>query len=77
MEYEIYLLCNILGIIILFLIIIFHFIDADHENAKSFEKESGISEEQKQEKQLKDHKNQRIKRKNMVRSNNKKLIKII
>ena len=28
-----------MGIIILFLIIIFHFIDADHENAKSFEKE--------------------------------------
>ena len=53
MEYEIYLLCNILGIIILFLIIIFHFIDADHENAKSFEKESGISEEQRQEKPVK------------------------
>ena len=53
MEYEIYLLCNILGIIILFLIIIFHFIDADHENAKSFEKESGIPEEPKQEKPVK------------------------
>ena len=53
MEYEIYLLCNILGIIILFLIIIFHFIDADHENTKSFEKESGISEEQRQEKPVK------------------------
>ncbi len=53
MEYEIYLLCNILGIIILFLIIIFHFIDADHENAKSFEKESGITEEQKIEKPVK------------------------
>ena len=53
MEYEIYLLCNILGIIILFLIIIFHFIDADHDNAKSFEKERGISEEPKQEKPVK------------------------
>ena len=53
MEYEIYLLCNILGIIILFLIIIFHFIDADHENAKSFEKERGIVEEPKQEKPVK------------------------
>ena len=48
MEYEIYLLCNILGIIILFLIIVFHFIDADHDNAKSFMKESNsIDEEQK------------------------------
>ena len=45
MEYEIYLLCNLLGIIILFLIIIFHFIDADHENAKSFQKELGKTEE--------------------------------
>ena len=46
MEYEIYLLCNILGIIILFLIIVFHFIDADHDNAKSFEKENNIGEDQ-------------------------------
>ena len=53
MEYEIYLLCNILGIIILFLIIIFHFIDADHENAKSFEKEMGNSDEPRIEKIVK------------------------
>ena len=53
MEYEIYLLCNILGIIILFLIIIFHFIDADHENAKSFEKEMGTTDEPKIEKIIK------------------------
>ena len=53
MEYEIYLLCNLLGIIILFLIIIFHFIDADHDNAKSFEKEQGITEESKPEKPIK------------------------
>ena len=39
MEYEIYLLCNILGIIILFLVILFHFIDADAETSKSYEKE--------------------------------------
>ena len=53
MEYEIYLLCNILGIIILFLIIIFHFIDADHENAKSYDKECGKDEESKVEKPIK------------------------
>ena len=46
MEYEIYLLCNILGILILFLIIVFHFIDADHDNAKSFLKEKNIIEEE-------------------------------
>ena len=46
MEYEIYLLCNILGIIILFLIIVFHFIDADHDNAKSFIKDSNMNEEE-------------------------------
>ena len=50
MEYEIYLLCNILGIIILFLIIIFHFIDADNKNAKSYQKESGDNKEPKMEK---------------------------
>lgn len=46
MEYEIYLLCNILGIIILFLIIVFHFIDADHDNAKSFSKENNLADEE-------------------------------
>ena len=59
MEYEIYLLCNILGIIILFLIIIFHFIDADHENAKSFDKEMGHVEEPKIEKPIKKPQKQR------------------
>lgn len=29
MEYEIYYLCNILGLIIIFLVILFHFVDAD------------------------------------------------
>ena len=49
MEYEIYLLCNILGIIILFLVILFHFIDADAETSKSYEKEFGNIEECKEE----------------------------
>jgi Na+-transporting methylmalonyl-CoA/oxaloacetate decarboxylase gamma subunit len=44
MEYEIYLLCNVLGIIILFLIILFHFIDADAETSKSYEKEISQNE---------------------------------
>jgi hypothetical protein len=29
MEYEIYLLCNILGSIIVLLIVLFHFVEAD------------------------------------------------
>ena len=37
---------------ILFLIIIFHFIDAAHDIAKSFEKERGINEEPKPEKPI-------------------------
>ena len=52
MEYEIYLLCNILGIIILFLIIVFHFIDADHDNAKFF-KENNMNEEESKAEALK------------------------
>ena len=44
MEYEIYLLCNVLGIIILFLVILFHFIDADAETSKSYEKEISQNE---------------------------------
>ena len=52
MEYEIYLLCNILGIIILFLIIVFHFIDADHDNAKFF-KENNMNEEESKTEALK------------------------
>ena len=39
MEYEIYFLCNVLGLIVIFLVIMFHFIDADNENSKSLEKE--------------------------------------
>ena len=45
MEYEIYYLCNLLGIIILFLIILFHFIDADHDNAKNFVDDDAKKEE--------------------------------
>ena len=64
MEYEIYLLCNILGIIILFLIIVFHFIDADHDNAKSYLKDSNKNEE--------DLKNETIKRKQPKQKKEKK-----
>ena len=45
MEYEIYYLCNLLGIIILLLIILFHFIDADHDNAKTFVTDDSKKEE--------------------------------
>ena len=41
MEYEIYYLCNVLGLLVIFLVILFHFIDSDNENSKSYEKESG------------------------------------
>ena len=64
MEYEIYLLCNILGIIILFLIIVFHFIDADHDNAKSYLKENNKLEE--------DSKAEAIKRKQPKQKKEKK-----
>ena len=49
MEYEIYLLCNLLGVIILFLVILFHFIDADSENSKSYEKEIETKDESTEE----------------------------
>ena len=49
MEYEIYLLCNVLGIIILFLVILFHFIEADSENSKSYEKEIETKDESTEE----------------------------
>ena len=49
MEYEIYLLCNLLGVIILFLVILFHFIDADSENSKSYEKEMETKDESTEE----------------------------
>ena len=42
MEYGIYLLFNVLGIIILFLVIMFHFIDADYKNNNSYEKETKV-----------------------------------
>ncbi len=29
MEYEIYYLCNLLGVILVFIIILFHFVEAD------------------------------------------------
>lgn len=39
MEYEIYLACNILGILILFIIFLFHFIENDKDAAKALKKE--------------------------------------
>jgi hypothetical protein len=39
MEYEIYYLSNLLGVIVIILIILFHFIDADAENCRTYEKE--------------------------------------
>jgi hypothetical protein len=32
MEYEIYYLCNLLGLILVIIIILFHFVDADNTN---------------------------------------------
>ena len=69
MEYEIYYLSNLLGVIVLFMIILFHFVDADGENCKTFEKEMnekmnfGINEEkiEKIEKTKKDKKKEKIK----------------
>ena len=40
MEYEIYYLCNVLGLIVVILIILFHFINADKENSHSWAKEN-------------------------------------
>ena len=64
MEYEIYLLCNILGIIILFLIIVFHFIDADAETSKSYEKEHGNIKESVEETKRVSKKSEKKKGKN-------------
>lgn len=34
MEYEIYLLCNILGVILVAIIILFHFVEADEGHSR-------------------------------------------
>jgi hypothetical protein len=39
MEYEIYLLCNILGSIIVLLIVLFHFVEADKKEKSKVIKE--------------------------------------
>ena len=68
MEYEIYYLSNLLGVIVLIMIILFHFIDADAENCKTYEKElneknnvSEIPKEEKSVKSKKDKKKEKIK----------------
>jgi hypothetical protein len=43
MEYEIYYLCNILGVILILVIILFHFVEAD-EGTKNREIDSNSSE---------------------------------
>lgn len=37
MEYEIYLLCNILGVILLAIIILFHFLETEDKNAVDYD----------------------------------------
>lgn len=45
MEYEIYLFCNILGAIIVLLIVLFHFVEADKKiKTKGIEEESKAKE---------------------------------
>lgn len=60
MEYEIYYLCNVLGLIVIFLVILFHFIDADNENSKSYEKENGEVNNEKPEVPVNTKKNEKI-----------------
>ena len=39
MEYEIYYLCNLLGVVLVFVIVLFHFVDADrHLKVKDAQK---------------------------------------
>ena len=68
MEYEIYYLSNLLGVIVLFMMILFHFVDADAENCKTYEKElnenyndNEIQKEEKSVKSKKDKKKEKIK----------------
>ena len=57
MEYEIYYLCNLLGVTIIVLIILFHFVNADKNNSNSWEKESKAKnkEDINEEKTVKKH----------------------
>ena len=65
MEYEIYYLSNLLGVIVLFMIILFHFVDADEENCKTFEKE--MNEKLYDEKSEKMVKNKKDKKKEKIK----------
>ncbi len=45
MEYEIYLFCNVLGAIIVLIIVLFHFVEADKKiNTKAIEEDSKSKE---------------------------------
>ena len=59
MEYEFFYLCNVLGLLVIFLVILFHFIDADNENSKSYEKESGEANHEKPEVPVNTKKNEK------------------
>jgi len=41
MEYEIYYLCNLLGVALVFVIVLFHFVDADKKEKREHEKVTG------------------------------------
>ena len=67
MEYEIYYLSNLLGVIVLFMIILFHFVDADGENCKTFEKEMNEKFNDFEEKSEKIVKNKKDKKKEKIK----------
>jgi hypothetical protein len=67
MEYEIYYLSNLLGVIVLFMIILFHFVDADSENCKTFEKEMNEKFNDFEEKSEKIVKNKKDKKKEKIK----------
>jgi hypothetical protein len=67
MEYEIYYLSNLLGVIVLFMIILFHFVDADSENCKTFEKEMNEKLNDFEEKSEKIVKNKKDKKKEKIK----------
>ena len=67
MEYEIYYLSNLLGVIVLFMIILFHFVDADEENCKTFEKEMNEKLNDFEEKSEKIVKNKKDKKKEKIK----------
>lgn len=44
MEYEIYLLCNILGVILVAIIILFHFVEADEGQSRPGLESEGVEQ---------------------------------